>query len=52
MLFAHQGIFYEATGLTVQEGWAVVLVPGRFSRVVARIAPSDWGKLAEPPAGR
>jgi len=48
MLFAHQGIFYEATGLTVQEGWAVVLVPGRFNRVVARIAPADWGKLADP----
>jgi phosphohistidine phosphatase SixA len=46
MLFAHQGIFYEATRLTVQEGWAVVLVPGDFSRIVARIAPSDWGSLA------
>ena len=48
MLFAHQGIFYEATGLTVQEGWAVVLVPGVFTRVVARIGPSDWAKLAAP----
>ena len=49
MLFAHQGIFYEATLLTVQEGWAVVLVPGVFNRVVARISPSDWARLAAPP---
>ncbi len=49
MLFAHQGIFYEATRLTVQEGWAVVLVPGDFSRIVARIAPADWGRLAGAP---
>lgn len=47
MLFAHQGIFYEATRLTVQEGWAVVLVPGVYTRIVARIAPADWGKLAD-----
>ena len=46
MLFAHQGIFWEATRLTVQEGWAVVLVPGNFNRIVARIAPADWAKLA------
>ena len=49
MLFAHQGIFYEATRLTVQEGWAVVLVPGNFTRIVARIAPADWAKLAAVP---
>ena len=49
MLFAHQGIFYEATRLTVQEGWAVVLVPGNFNRIVARIAPADWAKLAAVP---
>lgn len=46
MLFAHQGIFFEATGLTVQEGWAVVLVPGNYRRVIARIAPQDWAGLA------
>jgi hypothetical protein len=46
MLFAHQGIFFEATGLTVQEGWAVVLVPGNYRRVIARIAPADWAGLA------
>jgi phosphohistidine phosphatase SixA len=46
MLFAHQGIFYEATRLTVQEGWTVVLIPGEFRRVIARIAPGDWEKLA------
>ena len=46
MLFAHQGIFFEATGLTVQEGWAVVLVPGNYRRVIARIAPQDWARLA------
>ncbi len=47
MLFAHQGIFWEATRLTVQEGWAVVLEPGNFTRIVARIAPGDWAKLAQ-----
>lgn len=46
MLFAHQGIFFEATGLTVQEGWTVVLVPGNYRRVIARIAPEDWARLA------
>lgn len=46
MLFAHQGIFFEATGLTVQEGWAVVLAPGNFRRIVARIAPEDWARFA------
>ena len=50
MLFAHQGIFYEATRLTVQEGWTVVLVPGVFTRIVARIAPADWRRLAELPS--
>jgi hypothetical protein len=41
MLFAHQGIFFAATGLTVQEGWTVVLEPGNFKRIIARIAPGD-----------
>ena len=45
LLFAHQGIFYEATRLTVQEGWAVVLLPGVTTRIVARIAPGDWQRL-------
>ena len=49
MLFAHQGIFYEATLLTVQEGWAVVLAPGQFRRIVARIAPAHWARLAASP---
>jgi len=49
MLFAHQGIFWEATRLTVQEGWAVVLVPGNFNRIVARIAPADWAAFAAIP---
>jgi phosphohistidine phosphatase SixA len=44
-LFAHQGIFYAATGLTVQEGWAVVLEPGNFKRIIARIAPDHWEAL-------
>jgi hypothetical protein len=46
MLFAHQGIFYAATNLTVQEGWTVVLEPGNFNRIVARIAPGGWGAIA------
>ena len=45
MLFAHQGIFYAATGLTTQEGWTVVLEPGNFKRIVARIAPGDWDAI-------
>jgi phosphohistidine phosphatase SixA len=49
MLFAHQGIFWEATRLTVQEGWAVVLEPGNYNRIVARIAPSDWARMAALP---
>lgn len=49
LLVAHQGIFYEATRLTVQEGWAVVLEPGVFTRIVARIAPADWARMAGPP---
>ena len=31
-----------ATGLTVQVGWTVVLEPGNFKRIIARIAPGDW----------
>jgi phosphohistidine phosphatase SixA len=46
MLFAHQGIFYAATNLTVQEGWTVVLEPGNFNRIVARIAPGGWDAIA------
>lgn len=46
MLFAHQGIFYAATELTTQEGWTVVLEPGNFKRIIARIAPRDWEVLA------
>lgn len=45
-LFAHQGIFHAAIGLTTQEGWAVVLEPGNFKRIIARIAPGDWDAIA------
>ena len=31
-----------ATGLTVQEGWTVLLEPGNFKRINARIPPGDW----------
>ena len=34
--------FFAAAGLTVQEGWTVVLEPGNFKRIIARIAPGDW----------
>lgn len=47
MLFAHQGIFHAATELTTQEGWTVVLEPGNFKRIIARIAPRDWATLAK-----
>ena len=31
-----------ATGLTVQVGWTVVLEPGNFERIIARIARAAW----------
>ena len=46
MLFAHQGIFYASTELTTQEGWTVVLEPGNFKRIIARIGPKDWDAIA------
>jgi len=33
----------------VQEGWAVVLVPGVYTRIVARISSADWARLAAVP---
>jgi hypothetical protein len=45
-MMAHGGIFWEATGYTVQEGHAVVLDPSDLSVIVARIAPLQWGNVA------
>jgi hypothetical protein len=45
-MMAHGGIFWEATGFTVQEGHAVVLDPNNLRVIVARIAPSEWGQIA------
>jgi hypothetical protein len=46
MLFAHQRHFFAATSLTVQEGWTVVLEPGNFKRIIARIAPATGKRSA------
>jgi hypothetical protein len=45
-MMAHGGIFWEATGFTVQEGHAVVLDPTNLRVIVARIAPAEWGQIA------
>jgi hypothetical protein len=45
-MMAHGGIFWEATGYTVQEGHAVVLDPRDLKVIVARIAPQQWGSVA------
>lgn len=44
---AHGGIFWEATGFTIQEAHAVVLDPRNLGVIVARIAPAQWGAVAQ-----
>lgn len=44
---AHGGIFWEATGFTIQEAHTVVLDPTNLGVVVARIAPAQWGSVAQ-----
>jgi hypothetical protein len=34
--------FFRGHRPHVQEGWTVVLEPGNFKRIIARIAPGDW----------
>ena len=44
---AHGGIFWEATGFTIQEEHTVVLDPRKLKVIVARIAPGQWGSVAQ-----
>ena len=44
---AHGGVFWEATGFTIQEAHAVVLDPRNLGVIVARIAPAQWGAVAQ-----
>jgi phosphohistidine phosphatase SixA len=46
-MMAHGGIFWEATGFAIQEGHAVVLDPTNLKVIVARIAPLEWGTVAQ-----
>jgi hypothetical protein len=46
-MMAHGGIFWEATGFSIQEGHAVVLDPTNLQVIVARIAPEQWGSIAQ-----
>ncbi len=50
-MMAHGGIFWEATGFSIQEAHAVVLDPSNLKVIVARVAPSEWGALALALAG-
>jgi Histidine phosphatase superfamily (branch 1) len=46
-MMAHGGIFWEATGFSVQEGHAVVLDPANLKVIVARVGPAEWGSVAQ-----
>jgi hypothetical protein len=45
-MMAHGGIFWEATGFSVQEAHAVVLDPSNLRVIVARVSPDEWGSIA------
>ena len=45
-MMAHGGIFWEATGFSVQEAHAVVLDPTNLRIIVARVTPEEWGSIA------
>ena len=46
-MMAHGGIFWEATGFSIQEAHAVVLDPKNLHVIVARIGPQEWGAVAQ-----
>lgn len=46
-MMARGGIFWEATGFLVQQGHAVVLDPNNLKVIMARIAPQEWGSIAQ-----
>lgn len=45
-MMAHGGIFWEATGFSIQEAHAVLLDPDNLKVIVARVAPAEWGAIA------
>jgi hypothetical protein len=45
-MMAHGGIFWEATGFSIQEAHAVVLDPANLKIIVARVTPEEWGSIA------
>ena len=45
-MMAHGGIFWEATGFSIQEAHAVVLDPTNLKVIVARVGPAEWGAIA------
>lgn len=45
-MMAHGGIFWEATGFSIQEAHAVVLDPTNLKVIVARVAPEEWAAIA------
>jgi hypothetical protein len=46
-MMAHGGIFWEATGFSIQEAHAVVLDPTNLKVIVARVGPEEWGGIAQ-----
>ncbi len=46
-MMAHGGIFWEATGFSIEEANAVVLDPNNLKVIVARIGPYEWGAVAQ-----
>ena len=44
---AHGGVFWEATGFTIQEAHTVILDPKNLGVIVARIGPAQWGSIAQ-----
>jgi hypothetical protein len=45
-MMAHGGIFWEATGFSIQEAHTVVLDPSNLKVIVARVSPEGWGSIA------
>lgn len=50
-MMAHGGIYWLATGNTVQEAHTVLMDPSDIRRIVARIGPAEWGVVAQAMVG-
>ena len=46
LIVAHGLTLHGLTGFAIGEGHAVVLEPGNFKTIVARIAPLEWAGVA------